>query len=64
MRQRQFLKRSLNSLLSPRRRFAAGKLNHQPSSIDESILEEIDAQLPVKVQGSVFHGAFVLGARL
>ena len=56
--QRQFLKKSLNSLLSPRRRLTAtaGKLNHQPSSIDESILEEIEMQ--VKFQGwSVCDGA-------
>ena len=65
LRQRQFLKKSLNSLLSPRKRLAAaaGKLNHQPSSVDESILEEIDAP-PVKFQGLVCRGAFSLRARL
>ena len=40
LRQRQFLKKSLNSLLSPRRRVKGGGLSHQPASIDESVLED------------------------
>ena len=53
LRQKQFLKKSLNSLLSPRKRTPAGgtsRLSHQPASIDESILEEIHPPPEVKFQ--------------
>ena len=49
LRQRQFLKKSLNSLLSPRRRVKGGGLSHQPASIDESVLED-NSEAPPSVK--------------
>ena len=48
LRQRQFLKKSLNSLLSPRKRIKGNGLglSHQPASIDESVLEGITEAPP------------------